>query len=100
MQDPVATRAVRKIARISGKPGQSQHLRLALAKLESATRQEPGCIEFAFFQAISDHDSFVLLEHFSDQSALDSHMKQEHTQAFFSAQLVSSVAAVDVPSLR
>jgi quinol monooxygenase YgiN len=100
MQDPVATRAVRKIARISGKPGQSQHLRLALAKLESATRKEPGCVEFAVFQAISDDDSFVLLEHFSDQSAFDLHMKQDHTQDFFSAQLVSSVTAVDVPSLR
>lgn len=100
MQDQVATAAVRKIARISGKPGQSELLRLALSQLESATRQEPGCVEFAFFQAISDHDSFVLLEHFSDQSAFDSHLKQEHTQAFFRAQLVSSVAAVDVPSLR
>ena len=99
MQGQVSTAAVRKIARITGKPGQSQQLRLALAKLESATRREPGCVEFAFFQAISDHDSFVLLEHFSDQSAFDSHMKLEHTQAFFSAQLVSSVTAIDVPSL-
>ena len=100
MQNQVATPAIRKIARITAKPGQSQQLRLALAKLESATRQEPGCVEFAFFQAISDQDSFVLLEHFADQSALDAHMQLEHTRAFFSAQLVSSVTAVDVPRLR
>ncbi|QLP99566.1 MAG: antibiotic biosynthesis monooxygenase [Burkholderiaceae bacterium] len=100
MQEDTATSAVRKIARITGKPGQSHQLRIALAKLESATRQEPGCVEFTFFQAISDNDSFVLLEHFADQSAFASHMKQEHTQAFFSAQLVDSVAAIDVPSLR
>lgn len=99
MHDQVAAAAVRKIARIIGKPGQSQQLRLALAKLESATRQEPGCVEFTFFQAISDQNSFVLLEHFVDQSALDAHMQMEHTRVFFGAQLVSSVAAVDVPSL-
>jgi quinol monooxygenase YgiN len=99
MQDQVAAAAVRKVARITGKPGHSQQLRLALADLESATRQEPGCVEFTFFQAISDQDSFVLLEHFADQSALDAHMQLEHTRSFFSARLVSSVAAVDVPSL-
>lgn len=100
MQLQATTAAVRKMARITGKPGQSQQLRMALSQLESATRKEPGCVEFAFFQAISDDDSFVLLEHFSDQSAFDLHMKQDHTQDFFSAQLVSSVTAVDVPSLR
>jgi len=100
MQDQVAAAtAVRKIARITGKPGQGEQLRLALGELENATRREPGCVEFTFFQAISDQDSFVLLEHFANQSALEAHMKLEHTRAFFSAQLVASVVAVDVPSL-
>lgn len=99
MQHHAAVTAVCKIARITGKPGQSEQLRQALARLESATRQEPGCVEFTFFQAISDQDSFVLLEHFNNQAALDAHMMLKHTQEFFSAQLVASVAAVDVPSL-
>jgi len=85
MEDQAAALPVRKIARITGKPGHSQQLRSALAELEEATRREPGCIEFSFFQAISDPDAFVLLEHFADQAALASHMGQAHTRAFFAA---------------
>lgn len=99
MPDRINTGAIRKIARINGKPGLDRPLRAALAALQSATRQEPGCVEFTFFQAISEPDSFVLLEHFVDQAALDEHMTLEHTRAFFGAQLVDSVKALDVPSL-
>ena len=86
--------AIRKLARITGKPRQAIALRDALRELEAATRQESGCEEFTFFQALSDPDAFVLLETFSDQAALDSHMAMPHTQAFFSAGLVAGVEVV------
>jgi quinol monooxygenase YgiN len=90
---------IRKVARISSKPGQEGALKEALQILEAETRNEPGCIEFAFFQAISDPTSFVLLEQFADQIALDTHMQLPHTQTFFKAQVVAAVRAVDVASL-
>lgn len=99
MQNLGTPPGIRKLARIAGKPGNGDRLRRALADLESATRSEPGCREFTFYQAISDPDAFVLLEHFVDQAALDRHMTLEHTRAFFSAQLVSGVKAIDVPDL-
>lgn len=85
---------VKKLARITGKPQQADVLRAALRTLEAATRQEPGCHEFTFFQALSDPDAFALLEEFADQAALEAHMALPHTQAFFRAQLVAGVDAV------
>lgn len=99
MPDHEDTTAVRKIARIQGHPGRHLELHAALAQLERDTRGEPGCVEFGFFQSISDPDRFVLLEHFVDAAALQAHLQLPHTRAFFAAQLVRSVQAVDVPSL-
>lgn len=82
---------VRKLARISGKPEHGEALSDALCDLEFATRQEPGCREFAFFRALSDPDSFVLLEAFDNQAAFELHMTLPHTQRFFAAQLVANV---------
>ncbi len=90
---PGAT-AIRKLARITAKPQQASVLREALQTLEAATRQEPGCREFTFFQALSDPDAFVLLEEFADQAAWDTHMALPHTRTFFAAQLVVRVEAV------
>ncbi|MFT3736402.1 MAG: putative quinol monooxygenase [Rhodocyclaceae bacterium] len=94
-----ATSPVIKIARLTGKPGQNQALREALSSLEAATRQEPGCVAFTLFQAITDADSFVLLEHFRDKQALEQHMQLPHTREFFAKQLIAAVNAVDVPSI-
>lgn len=51
MQTAASDIAIRKIARIQGKPGRADGLREALRAFEAATRQEPGCVEFGFFQA-------------------------------------------------
>lgn len=99
MQTESHTEPVRKIARIAGKAGQAQQLRAALATLEQHIRREAGCLQFSFYQSISDENAFVLIEHFASQAALHDHLQLPHTRAFFAAQLVDSVEAVDVPSL-
>ena len=93
---------IRKLARITAKPGHGDQLRAALLELEAATRQELGCIEFSFFQAISDPDAFVLLEHFADEHAFKLHMTLEHTRSFFgtNAERVAGIKAVDIPSFE
>ncbi|WP_225584672.1 putative quinol monooxygenase [Acidovorax sp. ACV01] len=91
-----AVPVIRKLARITGKPQHAVALREALQTLETHTRTEVGCLEFTFFQALSNPDAFVLIETFSSQEALDLHMRLPHTQAFFKAQLV---IGVDVESL-
>lgn len=88
--------AVRKLALITGKPQQAQALREALQTLEAKTREEPGCREFTFFQALSNPDAFALVETFSSQAALDLHMREPHTQAFFATQLAAEVQVVSI----
>lgn len=90
---------VRKIARITGKPGRDHEILEALAHLERQTQAEPGCLEFRFFQSITRATDFVLLEQFASASALQEHLQMPYTKAFFAAQLVESVQAIDVPAL-
>lgn len=93
----MASNPVRKLARITGKPGRAAELRAALKELELATVTEPGCREFRFYQAISAEDSFVLIEHFIDEAALKLHLQLPYTQSFFARQLVDKVEAIDLP---
>jgi quinol monooxygenase YgiN len=99
MTDLKNSHAVRKMARISGKPGQASVLREALMTLEKATKTEEGCLDFSFYQALSAEDSFILLEHFANEEALKIHMQLPHTQSFFKKQLTEGIQAVDIPSL-
>lgn len=92
---------VEKIAYLSARSGKSAELRAALQALETFTRQEPGCVAFTFYQAISNPNAFVLLEHFASEEAFDLHLKLAHTQAFFAMDLVERVEVfplVQVPA--
>lgn len=89
---------VRKLVSIRGIPGRAHDLRVALLALEQATREEPGCIRFAFYQALACEDDFILLEEFVDQAALATHLGLPHTQAFFDLRLTGSVRAVTLPA--
>lgn len=89
--------AVRKLAAIAAKPGAAAALRAALVRLEEATRAEPGCREFRFYQALGDLERFVLVEEFADEAALAVHMRLPHTRAFFELGLTAAIAAEDLP---
>jgi quinol monooxygenase YgiN len=97
MQGTVTQQAIRKMVRITAKPGRSVELHYALKALETETRKEPGCREFSFFRALSSDDSFLLLENFVDQQAFDRHMQLPHTKTFFQLGLTASVQATDLP---
>jgi len=99
MQEVKTQSPIQKLVRLTAKPDLESELRTALQILESATRAEPGCIEFTLLQSISNDSLFVLLEHFADEDAFQAHMQLPHTRAFFRAQLVASVEATDVSSL-
>lgn len=99
MSNTPRSNSVRKIARITAKQGKASLLQEALRTLEAATSHESGCIEFAFYQALTEEGSFVLLEHFVDAEAFSAHIEMPHTKVFFQAALVERVNAVDVPSL-
>lgn len=82
---------VSQLARIHCKPGKAAQLISELQVLEACTRREPGCLEFTFYQAISDASEFVLIERFQDAQALRSHMDAAYTQRFFALDWVTAV---------
>ncbi|SOD95520.1 putative quinol monooxygenase [Caenispirillum bisanense] len=86
--------SVRKIVRITGRPGSTAALREALLALEPPTRAEPGCRGFTFYQALGTPAVFLLHEHFDSPAALEAHMAQPYTQAFFGLGLVEATAVV------
>lgn len=95
MSNPNNATNVRKIVRIEAKPGLATATRVALLELELATRSEPGCQEFLFFQALGSDTSFLLIEDFADAAALAVHMKLPHTQKFFAQDLVASIRPIE-----
>ena len=98
MHGTVTPQAIKKLVRITAKPGRSTELHSALKTLESETRQETGCREFSFFRSISADDSFILLEDFLNQEAFNHHMQLPHTKTFFALGLTASVNATDLPA--
>lgn len=95
MSNPNSGTNARKVVRIEAKSGLGAATRAALLELEHATRSEPGCREFLFFQALGSDTSFLLIEDFADAAALDAHMKLPHTQKFFAQDLVASIRPIE-----
>lgn len=50
----------------------------AVAPMVAATRQEPGCREYAFSPDPDDDNRLLLYELWDDQDALDGHFASEH----------------------
>jgi quinol monooxygenase YgiN len=95
MDASVKKQAIRKIVRITSKPGRAIELHYALKALENETRKEPGCREFSFFRALSSDESFLLVEDFVDQDAFNQHQQLQHTREFFDKQLTASIQPLD-----
>jgi len=53
-------------------------LKDAVAKLESATREEAGCLDYTFCVELSDADRVRIVETWTDQEALIEHLKTPH----------------------
>lgn len=77
------------------KPGSAERVLEAMVPRVRLTRDEPGNIEFQFFQAKGREDRFVVFERWQDQGALDRHWEQPHTKqvlALFQEHLAAPLA--------
>ncbi len=54
----------------------------ASVKMARATREEPGCIEYAFHQDLEDPNRFHVFEKWESGEALEAHFKTPHMAAF------------------
>jgi quinol monooxygenase YgiN len=62
--------------------GQEQALADALAAVVPPTRQEAGCLRFDASRAAGDPATFLLVERWASQEALDAHGGTPHMKAF------------------
>ena len=58
---------------IEANEGMGSELAESYAKRCPAIREEPGCIQFEFYQSVDRPDCFILHEEWADEAALDAH---------------------------
>ncbi|MBZ5734021.1 antibiotic biosynthesis monooxygenase [Nocardioides sp. TRM66260-LWL] len=75
--------SLRVIATIPIKPESVEAARAALQTLVAATRQEDGCLVYDLFESGAAAGTFVTVEEWTDQAALDAHMKAPHIAEAF-----------------
>lgn len=73
------------VATIPAKQGSEDAIRAALTELVEATRQEEGCVSYDLYESQAAPGTFVTVEVWRDQEALDGHMQSPHLQQAFAA---------------
>ncbi|MBA3982594.1 MAG: antibiotic biosynthesis monooxygenase [Acidimicrobiia bacterium] len=73
------------VAVITATSGSESEVREALTELVTATRTEAGCRSYELFESASAPGTFVTIERFEDQAAMDAHMQSDHIAAAFAA---------------
>lgn len=63
-------------------PGEVERLRPAALEMLRATREEEGCMEYAFAIDLADPQVFRIVERWFDQDALNAHFASPHMAAF------------------
>lgn len=73
------------VATIPVKPEAVDQVRPALTELVAATRGEEGCLAYDLFESAAAPGTFVTVERWTDQAALDAHMATPHVATAFAA---------------
>ena len=77
------TSPITVLATIVAAPGNEASVRDALVVLAAATRAEPDNIEYRVVAAANDVATFVTVERWRSQAAIDAHMRSPHLAAAF-----------------
>jgi len=80
------------IAHYQAQPNNGDVVAAALAKHISATRHEPGCVQFMGYRSRQDPDSFTLCEQFLDQDSLDAHRQTPHFERYVQQTIIPLLA--------
>lgn len=83
------------VATIPAKPEAVDALRVALRSLVAATREEEGCLSYDLYESAAAPGTFVTVERWTGQEALDEHMRSPHIGAALAAadgQLAGDIA--------
>jgi autoinducer 2-degrading protein len=63
-------------------PGKEEAVEAVFRKLESAARQEPGCLMFVVHRHRTQHARFFVYEQYRDDAALEAHRQSKHFQEY------------------
>jgi quinol monooxygenase YgiN len=77
-------------------PGQIDTFMLAALAMIQATREEPGCIDYAFARDFKDPDMIRISERWVDQDALSAHFASAHMATFNAALAKAHILSADV----
>ncbi|WP_027502752.1 putative quinol monooxygenase [Rhodococcus sp. UNC363MFTsu5.1] len=69
------------VATIAAKPGSEQIVRDGLSTLAAASRGEDGCLGYELYESSAAPGTFVTVEVWTGQEALQAHMATPHLQA-------------------
>lgn len=73
------------VALIRAKDGSEGVVSAALTELQTHTRAEEGCLRYDLFQSVAAPGTFVTVEEWTDQGALDQHLTSPHIAAALTA---------------
>lgn len=63
-------------------PGHEEKVAAIFAKLQTASRQEPGCLMYIVHRHLDDARHFFIYEQYRDDAALQAHRESAHFQEF------------------
>lgn len=66
------------VATIPAKRKKVDELRVVLRALVAATREEEGCLSYDLYESASAPGTFITLERWVSQDALDAHLRTAH----------------------
>ncbi len=70
------------IATLQIKPGSLPQIREAVMPCIEATRQEKGCISYDLHQSMTDENTLVFVERWTDRDSLAAHFTEPHLIAW------------------
>jgi len=73
------------VATIPAKPEAVDAIREALQTMVTATRAEEGCLSYDLFESGAAPGTFVTVERWTEQAALDAHLQMPHVAEAFAA---------------
>jgi quinol monooxygenase YgiN len=82
--------------KIETSPGAVAALEDAVATMETASRAEPGCIEYVFSTEMGNRANIRIIEHWRDLDALKLHFTMPHMAAFNDAVRKNPPKSIDV----
>ena len=62
------------------KAGNAKKFEEAFGPALTATRKEPGCVAYHLNRDLDEPNTYMMYEHFKSVAALESHLKEKHTQ--------------------